>query len=316
MFPSAIPSFTQPSPGQTLDVANHTALHIQEEDNIVYLATKLGTGSSTPTVGTILRGTGSGTSSWGKLTLSTDVNTFSSSDLRTLLTDETGSGVAVFGTGPTLSDITVNGNIDIQDSFTAIRDSSDNELVKFAKTTSAVNEITITNAATTGNPLIAPSGGDTNIHLRLQGKGTGGVWADLYNPYKFRVTKSSSQNTVAASFTKVQFNVEDFDTNNNFDSSTNYRYTAPVTGYYQFNWNCHTANGADVVASLFKNGTEITRGQEIGATSTPATSAGSALVSANANDYFEIHVYNNALVAFTVSQLYLNTFSGFLVSRS
>lgn len=38
-----------------------------------------------------------------KLTIADDLNTFSSSDLLTLLTDETGTGVAVFGTNPTIA---------------------------------------------------------------------------------------------------------------------------------------------------------------------------------------------------------------------
>jgi hypothetical protein len=49
------------------------------------------------------------------------------------------------------------------------------ELVKFAETASAVNEITITNADTTNAPEISATGDDTNIDLRLNTKGTGGV---------------------------------------------------------------------------------------------------------------------------------------------
>jgi len=49
------------------------------------------------------------------------------------------------------------------------------ELIKFTETASAVNEITITNAATGGHPLIQASGDDTNINLKLDGKGTGVV---------------------------------------------------------------------------------------------------------------------------------------------
>jgi hypothetical protein len=54
-----------------------------------------------------------------------------------------------------------------------ILDSSNNELIKFTKTTSAVNEITIANKATGANPSISATGGDTNIGLDLQSKGTG-----------------------------------------------------------------------------------------------------------------------------------------------
>ena len=56
-----------------------------------------------------------------------------------------------------------------------IRDVNNNELIKFTQTASAVNEITITNAATGNNPTVSVTGGDTNIDLALTGKGTGGV---------------------------------------------------------------------------------------------------------------------------------------------
>jgi hypothetical protein len=47
------------------------------------------------------------------------------------------------------------------------------ELVKFAETASAVNEITVTNSATGTAPEIASTGDDTNIDLKLTPKGTG-----------------------------------------------------------------------------------------------------------------------------------------------
>lgn len=75
----------------------------------------------------------------------------------------------------TADSLTVANNIDINDSSTAIRDSSDNELVKFAKTSSAVNEITVTNAATGNAPQISATGGDTNIDLKFAAKGTGRI---------------------------------------------------------------------------------------------------------------------------------------------
>jgi hypothetical protein len=40
------------------------------------------------------------------------------------------------------------------------------ELVKFAETASAVNEITVTNAATTAAPEISATGDDTDIDLK------------------------------------------------------------------------------------------------------------------------------------------------------
>ena len=56
---------------------------------------------------------------------------------------------------------------------TSINDSNGNEVIKTPATASAVNEITVTNAATGSGPLISATGGDTNIDLKLSPKGTG-----------------------------------------------------------------------------------------------------------------------------------------------
>ena len=49
------------------------------------------------------------------------------------------------------------------------------ELLSFSETASAVNEFTITNAATGNGPRFSATGGDTNIDLDLLAKGTGTV---------------------------------------------------------------------------------------------------------------------------------------------
>lgn len=57
----------------------------------------------------------------------------------------------------------------------AIRDANDNEQLIFTPTASAVNEFTITNAATAGRPKLSATGGDTNIGIDIMPKGTGVV---------------------------------------------------------------------------------------------------------------------------------------------
>ena len=56
-----------------------------------------------------------------------------------------------------------------------IADSSGNELIKFTKAASAVNEFTIANAATNNLLSITATGGDSNIGFVLAGKGSGGI---------------------------------------------------------------------------------------------------------------------------------------------
>jgi hypothetical protein len=58
-----------------------------------------------------------------------------------------------------------------------IADANGNESIKFTATGSAVNEITVVNAAAGTAPAISASGGDTNVDLNLTGKGSGVVKA-------------------------------------------------------------------------------------------------------------------------------------------
>lgn len=73
-----------------------------------------------------------------------------------------------------------------------IADSSGNEYLKFSKTSSAVNEITVTNAATTTSPSITATGGDTNISLKLGAKGTGKIVVTAPITRYFTVTTNTT----------------------------------------------------------------------------------------------------------------------------
>ena len=57
----------------------------------------------------------------------------------------------------------------------SILDANSNELLSVTATGSAVNEFTIANAATSNPPVLSATGGDTNIDLKLQPKGSGKV---------------------------------------------------------------------------------------------------------------------------------------------
>jgi hypothetical protein len=96
------------------------------------------------------------------------------------------------GTGPTFSTtdkgikilfadgtnvVDVNANFSAS-SFPQINDSNGNEEIKFTTTASAVNEFTITNAATANAPEISATGSDTNIDLKITPKGSGKINLD------------------------------------------------------------------------------------------------------------------------------------------
>lgn len=67
-----------------------------------------------------------------------------------------------------------NGNIQFFNGQ-GIYDANGNEVLLFGQTTSAVNEVKISNAAAGSGPTIAAQGGDTDIDLNLNAKGAGSV---------------------------------------------------------------------------------------------------------------------------------------------
>lgn len=73
-----------------------------------------------------------------------------------------------------LDAIASGSNITAPNIITSINDSNGNELITVTATSSAVNEINITNAATGDAPIIKASG-ETNVGLQISGKGTGGI---------------------------------------------------------------------------------------------------------------------------------------------
>ena len=68
-------------------------------------------------------------------------------------------------TSPTINDPIIN----------IIDDTNGNEEIIFTATASAVNELTVANAATGNNPNITASGSDTNVGINFTPKGTGAV---------------------------------------------------------------------------------------------------------------------------------------------
>lgn len=87
----------------------------------------------------------------------------------------------VFGEQPSASKWNILGTNDaefnslIQRNSTGLNtlDSNGNEIIKGAAVASAVNEVTVTNAAAASAPIMEATGGDTNIHLVVRGKGNG-----------------------------------------------------------------------------------------------------------------------------------------------
>jgi len=107
------------------------------------------------------------------LDLSEGTLTGTTSEFNSALSD--GSFATLAGT-ETLSNKTLTAPKIVDGGF--IADANGNELVIFTTTASAVNEITVANAAASGHPAITTTGSDTNINLVLSPKGSGTIDVD------------------------------------------------------------------------------------------------------------------------------------------
>jgi hypothetical protein len=112
----------------------------------------------------------------------------------------------------------------------------------------------------------------------------------------FSAYLSSNQTMTSGVNTKVAFNTELYDTANCFDSTTNYRFTPNVAGYYQFNLKVQTSGAvpSDIFCAITKNGgTETYRG--VRGQSYVNTVVASAVVYLNGStDYVEGYLYQTA----------------------
>jgi hypothetical protein len=133
----------------------------------------------------------------------------------------------------------------------------------------------------------------------------------------FSAYGSALQSFANTTYTKIAFNTEEFDTNNNYDSTTNYRFTPTVAGYYQINASCvFTANAAGRgFITIYKNGSVFKSGTRIPNSSNGPICGVSALISMNGTtDYLEIYGYQDSGGALNCGSADTTvTFSGCLV---
>jgi len=106
----------------------------------------------------------------------------------------------------------------------------------------------------------------------------------------FSAYQSSAQTLSTGVMTKLQFQTKEFDTASAFDSTTNYRFTPLVAGYYQVSGLLSPNASATVVrVEIYKNGSTIKR-LFAGGTASTTGNGGSALVFLNGStDYVELY---------------------------
>ena len=133
----------------------------------------------------------------------------------------------------------------------------------------------------------------------------------------FSAYANATQSISNATFTKIQFQTKEFDTNSNFDSTTNYRFTPTVAGYYfisgTINFNGTLATSQNLI-SIYKNGSEFKRGGQV-LTNAANNATGitvTALIQFNGStDYVEIYGYQANGISVNTSAT-LTYFEGFM----
>ena len=117
----------------------------------------------------------------------TSLGSFTSAQLRTALTDETGAGSAVFATSPTITAPILN----------QINDTNNAQILGLSPTTSAVDYLVVKNGIGVAVPLhFYADGSSANIGLHIQPKGTGLVTisdgTDFNKGIRFRSSGSAA----------------------------------------------------------------------------------------------------------------------------
>lgn len=139
-----------------------------------------------------------------------------------------------------------------------------------------------------------------------------GIAATVNTP-AFRARRDTNQELTVNTATKIQFNVEDFDTDGAFDSTTNYRFQPSVAGYYELAYGVRFNGGAGI-GFIRKNGVDYSTGSEGSASGTLSRSAGADLVYLNgATDYVELFAYSTTATAIDGSSASQTTFAGHFV---
>jgi hypothetical protein len=163
--------------------------------------------------------------------------------------------------------------------------------------------------STPSSGSISLSPADTASNLTITVPAVTGTMA-IQGP-AFSAYQSSTQTLGSATFTKILFQTEDFDTNANYDIS-NSRFTPTVAGYYQINATVRTnALNGELSLLIYKNGSQYYQGGNT-VSSANYNQVGACLIYCNGStDYIEIYTYTSSSIS-SSGATFSTRFNGFL----
>ena len=135
------------------------------------------------------------------------------------------------------------------------------------------------------------SDGSAGQVLMTDGNGNLSWVSQPTNTPAFSVYRNGTQSIAHNTYTKVQYNTENFDTDNTFDNSTNYRFTPAFSGksYLVASIRLYgTDDFNNYTLEIHKNGTAILRQQNSHWHYESALVSG--IVTHDTDDYFEVYV--------------------------
>jgi hypothetical protein len=187
--------------------------------------------------------------------------------------------------------------------------------------------VTVTNSMATAidakGDLVPGTGADTFARLAVgandtvltadSSTATGLKWAAAGggdDGPAFGVKRSGTQTISSATWTVVQFNSEDFDTNSNYNTGT-YKFTPTVEGYYQINLSIG-GSGTTNNAMIAKNGSFTAMGGNQVASQAAVTSV--ILYLNGSTDYVEAQCISQGTLIYP--DIYTTYFSGALIRKA
>lgn len=184
-------------------------------------------------------------------------------------------------------------------------------------TLSSVNTATdYTLTVPAANATVITTASSANITQSMLGSNVAGT-GPAFSAY--RNDSSGNQSISSSTWTKVIMTSEDWDSANCFDSTTNYRFTPNVAGYYQvngsirFNYSGAASDGTWI--AIYKNGSSTGIATSILNVSGNhgIRYCGGMIYLNGSTDYIELYGWSNHASSFFQTDTLSNTrFSGFL----